>query len=125
MHAGAAGFVGRHDFRAFADADPDEKSTVVVLDEVKVAEAGPLVLVRVAGSHFLWKMVRRMVGVLVAAGTGALPAQRIDDWLTAPGSAGGDAPATLTAPAAGLFLERVFYDGEAWPEPLRPPLGIR
>ena len=34
MHAVAAGFVGRHDFRAFADDDPDEKSTVVVLDEV-------------------------------------------------------------------------------------------
>ncbi len=125
MHAVAAGFVGRHDFRAFADDDPDEKSTVVVLDEVTVAEAGPLVLVRVAGSHFLWKMVRRMVGVLVAAGTGALPPQRIDDWLTSPGSAGGDAPATLTAPAAGLFLERVFYGGETWPEPLRPPIGLR
>ena len=76
MQAVAAGFVGRHDFQAFSDDDPDEKSTLVELDEVTVTEAGPLLLVRVAGSHFLWKMVRRMVGVLVAAGTGALPPAR-------------------------------------------------
>ena len=129
MQAVAAGFVGRHDFRAFSDDDPDEKSTVVVLDEVTVAEAGPLLLVRVAGSHFLWKMVRRMVGVLVAAGTGALPPARIDDWLTSPGCAGAAASRPrLTAPAAGLFLERVFYErrnvARAASAADRPPLAF-
>jgi tRNA pseudouridine38-40 synthase len=125
MQAAAATFVGRHDFQAFSDDDPDEKSTVVELDEVTVADAGPLVLVRVAGSHFLWKMVRRMVGVLVATGTGALAPNRLAGWLADPPSAATDAPARLTAPSAGLFLERVFYDGDRWPEPLRPPVGIR
>ena len=67
MQALAAAFVGRHDFAAFSDDDPTDKSTLVVLDEVTVAEAGPLLLVRVAGSHFLWKMVRRMVGVIAAS----------------------------------------------------------
>jgi tRNA pseudouridine38-40 synthase len=79
------------------------------------------VLVRVAGSHFLWKMVRRMVGVLVAVGSGALAARRVGELLTGPG----DEPARLTAPAAGLFLERVYYPGDDWPEPLRPPVPIR
>lgn len=125
IQAVAATFVGRHDFRAFSDDDPDEKSTLVELDEVTIAEAGPLVLVRVAGSHFLWKMVRRLVGVLVATGTGALPAPRIERWLTDPRAPGRDEPARLTAPAAGLFLERVFYEGDRWPEPLRPPFAIR
>jgi tRNA pseudouridine38-40 synthase len=124
MQGVAAAFVGRHDFRAFSDDDPDAKSTVVVLDEVTVAEAGSLVLMRVAGSHFLWKMVRRMVGAVAAVGADALSAQRVGDWLAEPRTAGGE-PATLTAPAAGLFLERVFYEGDAWPEPLRPPVGIR
>ncbi|MGD9902254.1 MAG: tRNA pseudouridine(38-40) synthase TruA [Vicinamibacterales bacterium] len=124
LQAAAAAFVGRHDFRAFTDDDPDEKSSIVVLDEVTVAEAGPLVLVRVAGSHFLWKMVRRMIGVLVAVAAGELPAAVVAGWLADPRQAGGE-PARRTAPAAGLFLERVFYEGDAWPEPLRAPLGIR
>ena len=124
MQAAAAGFVGRHDFSAFSDDDPDAKSMVVALDEVTVADAGPLVLVRVAGSHFLWKMVRRMVGVVAAVGVDALPAGRVAEWLAEPTRAGGE-PARLTAPAAGLFLERVFYEGDAWPEPLRPPVAIR
>jgi tRNA pseudouridine38-40 synthase len=125
VQALAAGFVGRHDFQAFSDDDPDEKSTVVELDEVTLTEAGPLLLVRVAGSHFLWKMVRRMVGVLVAVGTGALPPARVAAWLAEPRAPGRDEPARLTAPSAGLFLERVFYEGDRWPEPLRPPVGVR
>jgi tRNA pseudouridine38-40 synthase len=124
MQALAAAFVGRHDFAAYSDDEPGEKSTLVVLDEVAVAEAGPLVLVRVAGSHFLWKMVRRMVGVIAACGAGTLTPARASEWLVDPESAGGE-PARRTAPAAGLFLERVFYDGDRWPEPLRPPVGIR
>ncbi len=124
MQAAAAAFVGRHDFRAFSDDDPEEKSTVVVLDEVTVAATGALVLVRVAGSHFLWKMVRRMVGVLVAVGTGALPPSRVAEWLDDPRRARGE-PARLTAPAAGLFLERVFYEGDTWPEPLIAPIPVR
>lgn len=124
MQSAAAAFVGRHDFRAFADDDPDEKSTIVVLDEVTVAAAGALVLVRVAGSHFLWKMVRRMVGVLVAVGIGELPPSCVAAWLADPRRAGGE-PARLTAPAAGLFLERVFYDGDSWPEPLIAPVPVR
>lgn len=124
LQTAAAAFVGRHDFRAFSDDDPDEKSTIVVLDEVTVVEAGPLVLIRIAGSHFLWKMVRRMVGVLVAVGTGELPPGQVARWLADPRAAAGE-PARLTAPAAGLFLERVYYEGDRWPEPLAAPVGIR
>ena len=32
-------------------------------ERIEIAEDGDLILVRVEGSHFLWKMVRRMVGV--------------------------------------------------------------
>ena len=121
MQRAASAFVGRHDFQSFSDDDPDEKSTIVQLDEVTIAEAGPLVLIRVVGSHFLWKMVRRMVGVLVHIGTGGRPALDVRVLLSEPS----DVPATLTAPAAGLFLERVLYAGDAWPEPLTPPIAIR
>ncbi|MFI5077163.1 MAG: tRNA pseudouridine(38-40) synthase TruA, partial [Vicinamibacteria bacterium] len=61
MRAGAAAFAGMQDFASFTDDDPEEKSTAVAIASVTVEEAGALVLVRVVGSHFLWKMVRRMV----------------------------------------------------------------
>ena len=82
---------------------------------VTVEEAGALVLVRVVGSHFLWKMVRRMVGLLVGVGTGAIDRREIGRALTSRS----DLPATLTAPASGLFLEFVTY-GDALPTPAAP-----
>ena len=114
MRDAAARFAGMHDFQAFSDDDPEEKSTNVLVEDVTLAEDGDLILVRVGGSHFIWKMVRRMVGVLVAVGTG--DADPADIWSV-------DA-APLTAPASGLFLERVFYAGDERQFPLRPAIPV-
>jgi tRNA pseudouridine38-40 synthase len=35
-----------------------------------------------------------------------------------------EVPARLTAPPSGLFLERVLYEGDAPPGPLRPLLNL-
>ena len=114
MRAAAAAFVGMKDFAAFTDDDPDEKSTRVLVDRLEIAEAGALILIRVQGSHFLWKMVRRMVGVLAAVGRGELKpsdaGRLLDDRAREAPS-----PASLAAPAAGLFLEAVLYKGDAAP----------
>lgn len=120
MRAAAARFEGMQDFRAFSDDDPEEKSTQVLVDDVQVGEAGDLLLIRVAGSHFLWKMVRRMVGVLVEIGKGGLPAEAVTTLL----SEDSPLPARLTAPASGLFLERVCYEGDPWPLPLAPAVPV-
>ena len=115
MNVAAARFTGMHDFQAFSDDDPEEKSTDVLVEEIAIAEDGDLILVRVGGSHFIWKMVRRMVGVLVEVGKQQLdPA---DVWTA-------DA-ARLTAPASGLFLERVFYDRDPRNFPLQPAAPVR
>jgi tRNA pseudouridine38-40 synthase len=109
MREAAAHFVGRHDFRSFSDDDPDDKSTEVVLETADVHEDGDLIVVHFEGSHFVWKMVRRLVGVLVEVGRGAMTAGDAAAMLATES----DVPARLTAPASGLFLERVFYEGEA------------
>jgi tRNA pseudouridine38-40 synthase len=115
MKTAASRLTGMHDFQAFSDDDPEEKSTDVLVEEVAIAEDGDLILVRVGGSHFIWKMVRRLVGVLVEVGKQQLdPA---DVWTA-------DA-ARLTAPASGLFLERVFYDGDPRNFPLQPAAPVR
>jgi tRNA pseudouridine38-40 synthase len=116
MEAAATALTGFGDFRAFTDDDPDEKSTQVLIDEVTIAEVEDLLLVRVVGSHFLWKMVRRIVGVLVNAGQGGLTPAEVASLL----SSGSDLPARLTAPASGLFLERVFYDAAEVHRPVGP-----
>ena len=87
-----------------------------------MAEAGELVLLRFAASHFLWKMVRRLVGTLVRVGTGQLGEDAFAALLAGAGGGAGrgeggggkaDDPARWTAPPSGLFLERVLYAGRS------------
>src|SRR4029453_8294632 len=75
----AVAFVGMRDFKAFGagasgdDGDEPPPSTLVLVDRVEIVEDGALVLVAIEGSHFLWKMVRRVVGFLVEVGRGGSP----------------------------------------------------
>ena len=118
MQEAARAFVGMHDFASFAADEPGEKSTKVLVDRLDVSEEGDLVLIRIVGSHFLWRMVRRVVGVLAAVGRGDLTVEDAGDL---PG-ASSELPAVLTAPASGLFLEAVYYKGDARPTSLAPPV---
>lgn len=110
MREAADAFIGMHDFTSFAAADRDteDASPLVKLERLPLVEDGPLLLVSVEGSHFLWRMVRRIVGVLAAVGTSELEPSAISSFL----SRRSPIPARLTAPASGLFLERVFYKGD-------------
>jgi tRNA pseudouridine38-40 synthase len=113
MQEAARALVGLRDFRSFAEADRDEPgvppaSTLVLVDRLDLVEDGDLLLVGIEGSHFLWKMVRRIVGVLVEIGRGGLAPDATMRFL-ADSSA---APARLTAPSSGLFLDRVYYKGD-------------
>jgi tRNA pseudouridine38-40 synthase len=113
-------FVGMHDFRSFTDQRSKEGSTRVLVEEVTVAEEGDLLLIRVLGSHFLWKMVRRMVGVLAEVGRGRLRVQDVGRFL----EKASEFPARHTAPPSGLFLERVFFAGDPRSFPLVSVLRI-
>jgi tRNA pseudouridine38-40 synthase len=121
MRRTAAHFAGMHDFRSFTDDDPTVKSTEVRVESIEIVEDGDLVLVHIEGSHFLWKMVRRLVGVLVEVGRGRLTEREASAMLTERS----DQPARLTAPASGLFLERVYYPGDRRDLPLSTPVSLR
>ena len=116
MREAAAAFVGMQNFAHLTADEPDDKSTKVLIDAVDIETAGALILIRVRGSHFLWKMVRRMVGVLAEVGRGSLAPNEVERLLRQPS----DLPAKLTAPPSGLFLERVLYDGDAPGPPPAP-----
>jgi tRNA pseudouridine38-40 synthase len=114
-------FEGLHDFASYSDADPAERATRVKLERVQVEQAGEMILVRVLGSHFLWKMVRRLVGVMVEVGRGGLRVGDAAGFL----EHASEVPAQLTAPPSGLFLERVLYEGEGPVGPLAPVLNLQ
>lgn len=106
MKEAAALVRGRHDFVSFCELEEGKKqSTVVQVDHAEIFTDGDLICFRVGASHFLWKMVRRIVGMLVEVGRGN---QSIDDFARLL-KFKSDAPAKFTAPPSGLYLERVLY----------------
>ncbi|PID39146.1 MAG: tRNA pseudouridine(38-40) synthase TruA [Proteobacteria bacterium] len=96
--------VGRHDFAAFRAADCERETTVRTLYRVGLRQRGELLLIDVEGTAFLKNMVRIIAGTLVDIGRGRLPEGRAHELL-----ASGDRTAGgVTAPAAGLTLQRVY-----------------
>ncbi len=113
-------FVGMKDFRYFTDEDAEQSSTKVEILHAQVQDYGDLIIFHVVGSHFLWKQVRRMTGVLVEAGRGKLSPARIASFFKIKT----DIPAKLTAPPSGLFLEKVYYRKEEISYQTRPLINI-
>jgi len=109
MQKAAEVMVGMHDFASFAEKQELKKSTEVLVHMVQLIEDGDLLTVRVVGSHFLWRMVRRMVGVLVEVGCHRLTEEDVRGFLHTTSIV----PFNHTAPPAGLFFERAFYDKES------------
>lgn len=120
MRTAAALFEGKHDFSSFTADDPEEKSTRSFVEEMRLEEYEHLILIRVRGSHFLWNMVRRMVGVIAEVGRGKLSAAQARSFLFERS----ELPAKLTAPPSGLFLERVYYRGDEALQNLQPTLYV-
>jgi hypothetical protein len=121
MRRAAAGLAGMRDYAGFTDKRIEkDTSTLVLVREVLLAEAGDLILVRLRASHFLWKMVRRIVGCLVGVGRGEISVEDFEGLFAGPSPY----PARVTAPPSGLFLEEVIFQGEEFRRPLEPVLGV-
>lgn len=120
--------VGRHDFERFSDKRSEEKSTIVVVELSQLDLVGDLILFRIAASHFLWKMVRRIVGCLAEVGRGTLTPDDFGAFIASralPQRLKTFSVAACTAPAAGLFLERVLYDESEEIGELVPAFPVR
>lgn len=107
-------FLGMNNFASFSDDEPEEKSTKVLIDDIQLKEDGDLILIRTTGSHFIWKMVRRIVGILAEVGRDRKSEKDILFYLNNKTNE----PARFTAPPSGLFLEKVTYEGETISEEL-------
>jgi tRNA pseudouridine38-40 synthase len=106
MRAAAAVLKGRHDFRAFTALNgPAKENTVRDLRRLEIAKRGRRVRIAAEADGFLFRMVRSLAGVLVAVGEGRLSVAQVRAILESRERTA----AVQTAPAQGLFLERVFY----------------
>jgi tRNA pseudouridine38-40 synthase len=127
MSEAARALAGRHDFERFCDKRAGEGSTIVVVNEVEFAIDGELLLFRIGASHFLWKMVRRIVGMLVEVGRGSISAGAFVELFGSGRGVSGSSPfdvAGHTAPPSGLFLERVVYKESDKPRRLSPAFPV-
>jgi len=106
MEATAAVLRGRHDFRAFTALNGVEREdTVRELSRLEIARRGRRVRITAESAGFLYKMVRSLVGALLAAGEGRLTAGRVKEILVSKERTA----LVKTAPPQGLFLDKVFY----------------
>jgi tRNA pseudouridine38-40 synthase len=107
-----------HDFKNFSEKSPEDKSIKCLIESLEITEEmvrlrSPQgkIYIRIKASHFLWKMVRRIVGMLVEAGRGNFQKEQIAGLLLPLTANEGEVinPAEFTAPPSGLFLEKVYY----------------
>ncbi len=116
-------FIGMKDFKAFSDDTPEEKSTIVQLQNCDLYEYGDTIIIHIVGSHFLWKMVRRMTGILAEVGRGNMKTNQIKRLFHQSKSN----VAQFTAPPSGLFLEHVYYPGDevlSGPDSFKLPFSV-
>ena len=107
MRKAAKYLIGRHDFKSFQAYDPlrAERQTVRTIKRLVIKKEGDLIHVDVTADGFLYKMVRNIVGTLLAVGAGQLPLDEMPKILKAKNRK----MARETAPAEGLCMMAVKY----------------
>ena len=106
MLAAAALLLGEHDFRNFSSA---KVGTVKTVQKLEISEQNGLFVFDIRADGFLWNMVRKIVGALEKVGAGQKDMRWFSDLLRPELNHG--AP---TAPAEGLILMEVGYEGLDW-----------
>lgn len=110
-------FRGRRDFSGFCKTEG--KDPVIDLTRADARIEGDVMIMTFEADHFLWNMVRRISAAVLRASSGRMPVSRIEEAL-----AGGWSNFGI-APAEGLTLTDVFYEGlEFTPSP-DPALSYR
>lgn len=105
MNQGAKLIRGTHDFACFQAAGSPITDTVRTLWHLNCQRKGDQVIITCAGDGFLYNMVRIITGTLVEVGMGKRKPEQIKDVIHQKDRK----LAGETAPASGLFLERVLY----------------
>ncbi|MBL8026939.1 MAG: tRNA pseudouridine(38-40) synthase TruA [Fibrobacteres bacterium] len=99
-------FLGTHDFKQFC-VDAGKKSTMCTVMNLSIAEESEIIRFHITANRFLHKMVRMVVGTLLAVGKGHIDKTVIDELV-----AGKRGSRSFCAPAHALCLTNVEYPPE-------------
>ena len=115
MKEGIKHILGQHDFTSFRTIKCQAKSPIRTLDEITFANEGDEVIIRFKAKSFLHSQVRIIVGTIVKIGDKSWDPEQIKKILHAKDRS----LAGPTAPADGLYLEKVDYPNnlldDDWP----------
>ncbi len=111
-------FSGTHNFDSFYEQDEKGISTTIKLEPIELIETETLIVLRFQAQYFLWKMVRRLTGVIAEVGRGKMQFDEVRKFL----NARNQKPAELTAPPAGLFLEKICYENNQGKDVTEPAI---
>ena len=107
MNEAARSLLGEHDFAAFRAAGCTARTTMRRVDSIALTRLDERVEIDIRGNAFLRQMVRIIVGTLTEVGTGRRPIGQVAEILASRDRT----RAGITAPAQGLELIEVRYDG--------------
>jgi len=108
MKRAAEHFIGTHDFAAVRSVGTETKTTVRTVFWYEIGQKGRIIELRACADGFLYNMARAMAGTLIYVSEGKISPDELprllekkDRRLAGP-----------TVPPAGLYLTRIWYDGE-------------
>lgn len=115
MQEGVKHLIGKHDFTSFRTIKCQAKSPIRTIDEISFSREGEEVIMRVSAKSFLHSQVRIIAGTIAKIGDGTWNPEKILDILKAKNRS----LAGPTAPADGLYLEKIDYPknllNDTWP----------
>lgn len=98
-------FCGRHDFTSFCAANTSVEDTVRTVEYCSVNADNEEIIIKIKADGFLYNMVRIIVGTLLEIAEGKIEPDTIDQIILSKDRK----MAGRTAPAHGLYLNKVFY----------------
>jgi tRNA pseudouridine38-40 synthase len=108
VQAATAVFIGEHDFEAFTASHSGRMNFVRRLDQITVNREGEYIHLDFWGGGFLYKMVRNIAGCLIDIGRGHFDVDVAQTALKKKDRS----LLSLTAPARGLTLIKIYYNDE-------------
>ena len=106
MERAANAVIGTHDFSCFCAANTSVVDKVRTVHALELTWHGEELHMTIAGTGFLYNMVRIIAGTLWEVGTGRMEVDSVAKAIASMDRA----QAGKTAPAHGLYLEQVFYE---------------
>ncbi|OON92268.1 MAG: hypothetical protein ATN34_04840 [Epulopiscium sp. Nele67-Bin002] len=106
MKKGAQYIVGTHDFKCFCSANTQVKTTVRTIFKLDINLIKNVIQIDIAGSGFLYNMVRIIVGTLIEVGRGKMEPEFVEEIIASTNRDN----AGPTAPAKGLTMYDVAYE---------------